>query len=716
MPTTPLICTLALLIAATQDPPPPAGEEPAEEGEPALEEPELLALVGGIVHSQVEGREPAVRTVVVRDRRIEALLEPGTAPPEDAHTVDVQGLHLVPGLIDGHVNHDPEHDNLYVARGVTLVRDVGNTVQDVVQMRLPAFRELGPGPDLFICGPALTGGDERTPSTWPLPHERAAREVLPQKLDELAAQAVENEREPDAYDFDYLYFRPDLKAEVAEALVEMAHGRDLAVWGPVPAGGSLNGVLRSGQDGLVTLGWLLPQGASWSDVTFDDHLQQGVEAVAQGDVAVTPLLATTARWLGVPRELEAWLARLNPMYESTWRDFARGVQSAGPEARTLVEGRLALQRQAVHALWKAGVPLVPGSGTPFPLLFPGEALIDELDQWIAAGIPSAEVLRLATAGAADELGIGGERGRIAPGYVADLVALGTDPRDGSLASFRDPELVLVRGRLLERWDLEDRDQALVQAQAEAREELTRPLDIEPPEMPVGELLLRGRTETRTGGLRTAAERFAVVDLLDGRTAYGSRMVLPGTGLRPEQHVHLVQVFEGARLESFELRAEQPEEEDALVWLIEGLLAGESNRMTIRRKHTYATHETEASDRPIAFIDFSDTLTALILGRHARAGTLEEPKAIYPVSFEGAAWEPVQDQWYAGVDSNGAVVAQSRHSKTRVLAGLDATGLPVAFSRMVAGSVSELHLDEDQVEGPGAPPAEGRVFDPPEPPK
>ena len=83
-------------------------------------------------------------------------------------------------------------------------------------------------------------------------------------------------------------------------------------------------------------------------------------------------------------------------------------------------GQRIAKKQAViladmHA---AGVKLLPGSAAPHPWLLPGRGFHDELGHWERAGIPAADVLRYATLGAAEILGIADERGSLAPGKVA----------------------------------------------------------------------------------------------------------------------------------------------------------------------------------------------------------------------------------------------------------------------------------------------------------
>src|SRR2546427_4920438 len=93
-----------------------------------------VALTGGTVHTMAPGETPRVATVVIENDRI-AAVGPDAAIPEKAQRIDVSGMHVIPGLIDGMVNHDSDHDRLYVSFGVTLVRDVGNDLVHILSER-----------------------------------------------------------------------------------------------------------------------------------------------------------------------------------------------------------------------------------------------------------------------------------------------------------------------------------------------------------------------------------------------------------------------------------------------------------------------------------------------------------------------------------------------------------------------------------------------------
>jgi hypothetical protein len=109
------------------------------------------------------------------------------------------------------------------------------------------------------------------------------------------------------------------------------------------------------------------------------------------------------------------------------------------------EASRANRSAVVLALHRAGARLLVGSDAGIDVVDPGVSLHDELEEFVAAGIPPLEALRMATAGAAEFLGEVGEFGVIAPGARADLLLLDRDPlRD--LGALEAPAGVMVRGR------------------------------------------------------------------------------------------------------------------------------------------------------------------------------------------------------------------------------------------------------------------------------
>jgi imidazolonepropionase-like amidohydrolase len=93
------------------------------------------------------------------------------------------------------------------------------------------------------------------------------------------------------------------------------------------------------------------------------------------------------------------------------------------------EGNAARYRQSyanmvafVGLLHKAGVPLLAGTDD-----FAGFALHREFELYVKAGIPAAQVLKIATVNAARNAGTWRDTGSIEAGKLADLVLVDGDP-------------------------------------------------------------------------------------------------------------------------------------------------------------------------------------------------------------------------------------------------------------------------------------------------
>jgi imidazolonepropionase-like amidohydrolase len=78
-------------------------------------------------------------------------------------------------------------------------------------------------------------------------------------------------------------------------------------------------------------------------------------------------------------------------------------------------------------MYRAGVPILAGSDSGNPFVYPGEALHEELALLVGAGLTPIDALRAATLSPAQYFGIEATHGTIAVGKVADLVLLDADP-------------------------------------------------------------------------------------------------------------------------------------------------------------------------------------------------------------------------------------------------------------------------------------------------
>ena len=673
--------------------------------------PSPIALVGAHVYAMDGNVDVASCTVLLRGGRIEAVIPivAGEEPqelPADARVIDVTGLYLVPGLIDAAISHDADHDSLYVTSSVTTVRDTGNDVARVLIERLPPARERAPGPTLLIAGPILDSSTESSGQALVLTDGPMARMRLTELLDMMDARAAALQVDPSVMRPDFLSFHGGLNPGAWRALIEVAHGApDLQVWGPMPQGVSRAEVLTSGQDGVIGLHLLLPEGKGWHDVT-QEGLEPGLQEVARGDLRITPLMGVFARMLQnleTRGERELGLDLLSPTYERLWRQEALvwTVQRKESQLNSLTTRALASQRRSLLELWRGGVALVPGSASPNPWIPPGLGLIHELEQWVRAGIPPLEVLRLATSGSAQH--IAPDRGRIAAGKVADLVLLAKDPAKG-LGTLKEPVGVVLRGRHLDQAALQGMRSRLRAQQDGARERLLTPFEVTAPELPEGDVILTGLVRTMAYGSRILAERFAVVRTYDGGVTFATHQVLPGAEGNPAGDVHMTQVYRGGTLHSFQVRKASRTDGDEGT-LVEGLRVGSTTRMAIRRRDAIGIMDTQTAQEPLTLVDGSDILNTLIMGQFAPLG------AFFALTLSGPELAPGVEQWHLQTHAldNGLHVSTRGG---RIAMALDSNGTPVAFQRRVGSGITEMDVTEiETFGGPGLAPAPDRSFKP-----
>lgn len=672
LPTLPLLLPL-LAAFARQDTPPAA---PATDPAPAPAARPLL-LKGGIVHSMVPGEAPRIADVLVVDGHIRALGADATSE-SDPEVLDVSGKHLVPGLIDGHVNFDPEHDALYLAAGVTLVRDLGGDHYGLYLERELARRDRVPGPALLTAGAALDGDPPASGSAVVLRNADSAESYLPILFEE---------------NVDFLSVLPGLPEDAWKKTIAMAHARELGVFGPRPARLSLEEALAAGQDGFQALDSLLPVGVLWDKATVEG-MQPTVEALAQSKKPLVPLLHASALRL-VDQQNDparrAASALLGPAYESWWRaelDMRRPFLDGSH--RALGEVVLAKQTQLLGRLFQTGAVLLPGSGAPQPWCVPGTALHQELAQWLRAGIPPQAVLDLATRGAAEALGLAGQRGTLVPGAWADLLVLERDPTH-DLANLLEPLWVVVRGKAVSHDAIQERLQLLASHQASWRAELLRPVEVPPPpQAEEGIVLLEGTVESQSYGTRVSTERYRVVRLGPDTLLFTSRIAFPSNEESPEKEMTLEQFQKKGRLEQVHVTLREGES----VLKHDGLWTAGTWRMQTRMDGQLVNAQAPFRDQPVC-IDAGSVAAFLILGQRPAEERV-------PVVQLHGGLDAEAVNWRVEVDPDGT-------HKIRTNVGYkafrldEAGGVELALHRIGPGLVETRSLGSSAFGGAGLPP-------------
>jgi imidazolonepropionase-like amidohydrolase len=411
-----------------------------------------LVLRGATVIDGTD-RAPRQATVVVRNGWITAVGPDSAAPaPRGARVIDLRGRYLVPGFIEmhGHVaigaweidSSGPRRALRYaydelasreltrsqLAFGITTVRNPAAPTAEGVSLRNRVRTGELVGPRIITSGAPLDAPGPNT-AIDPVGTEAEARAAV----DRQAAAGV-----------DFIKLYAGLDSSLVAAAVDQAHKHGLRAVGHLWKT-SWTDAAEAGIDGIthiiVNNAKLLPAGKrepyeksitnglfmyDWFGlVDFDGpEIAEMLQALVANRVTIDPTLVAfeMTAWYDdsthYPKEADQYVpptflakwASMNALRGWTAADYAR--------ARSHFPRMLELARR----LHEAGVPLTVGVDGANPWLFHRE-----LELLVEAGIPSADVIRMATRNGAIGLGLTSEIGTVEVGKRADLVVLDADP-------------------------------------------------------------------------------------------------------------------------------------------------------------------------------------------------------------------------------------------------------------------------------------------------
>ncbi len=117
-----------------------------------------IIIKGGLLIDGT-GKAPIPNSIVVIDGgTIKAVGTQGqlTIPP-GAQIIEANNRIVLPGLIDMHVHYRDWMDHLFISHGVTTVRDLGSTLDYILEARKRSHEEGVKKPRIYTSGPFLDG-------------------------------------------------------------------------------------------------------------------------------------------------------------------------------------------------------------------------------------------------------------------------------------------------------------------------------------------------------------------------------------------------------------------------------------------------------------------------------------------------------------------------------------------------------------------------------
>jgi hypothetical protein len=422
-------------------------------------------------------------TVVVQGNSIRQLGNSKDVPvPQGAKTVDGHGKYLIPGLWDMHVHEIfgawlPEDEKviplLFVANGVTGVRDMGGDLEPLKRWRSRIAAGDMLGPRMIISGPMLDGPVPQFPSSAPIKDAADGRKTV----DELKKNGA-----------DFIKIQSLIPRDGYFAAAEEARKLGIVFAGHVPDKIRAVEASNAGQKSIEHLTGVF-EGCS----SVEDELMSKPRGPGRGRLLATydpdrakallALFVKNQTWQ-VPTldwEQGEWLIEktnsgADPLVKyapaawrnRTWPMFTHDI-TQGWSSDPLADRERFVQAEfkMVGDMYRAGVPILAGTDTAAGVrVYPGFSLHEELQLLVKAGLSPMATLQSATLNAGKYLGLA-DTGTVEVGKRADLVLLDADPLE-EIGNTRKIQGVVLAGRYFSRADLDRLLQQVEEAAAHSK--------------------------------------------------------------------------------------------------------------------------------------------------------------------------------------------------------------------------------------------------------
>ena len=195
-----------------------------------------VTVITGATVIDCSGRPPIVNgVVVIQGNRIKSVGRQGKVSiPSGAVVLDASGKYVLPGLIDMHVHYREWQGELFLANGVTTVKDLGNPVEWISELSRMQVEGRLRGPRILYVGNNLDApppeGDHHVAVTSAEDCKRAVNLLF-----KLGVNAIK--------------VRHKITPQVLQEIVKAAHAKGIPVTGHLGATNAEEAAL-AGIDGL----------------------------------------------------------------------------------------------------------------------------------------------------------------------------------------------------------------------------------------------------------------------------------------------------------------------------------------------------------------------------------------------------------------------------------------------------------------------------------
>jgi imidazolonepropionase-like amidohydrolase len=401
-----------------------------------------IAIVGGTLIDGTGAAPIADAAVVIRKGRILAVGPRSKVRiPKHANIVDAHGKTILPGLWDMHAHFEQvEWGPIYLAAGVTTVRDCGNEIEFITAVRDAIAKGRGLGPRLLLAGivdgtGTLTIGVERVDTP------------------EQARMWTDRYH---AAGFQQMKIYSSVKLEELKIVADEAHRLGMTVTGHVPEGLNAYQTIEAGQDQINHIEYIadimhspypsemsrIEKMKATANLDLDSaDAQKALLFLKEHHTVVDPTIALfefyTATTAKPPATFEPGVNKIAPELAEQLTDVAPPTERS-EIGEKVFEKELAL----VGALHRAGIPVVAGTDQTVP----GHSLHREIELYVQAGFTPMEAIQAATIVPARAMGLDKESGTIENAKRGDLILVNGNPLD-DIHNIRNVEYVITRGTM-----------------------------------------------------------------------------------------------------------------------------------------------------------------------------------------------------------------------------------------------------------------------------
>ena len=371
------------------------------------------------------------------------------------------GKYLIPGLWDSHVHFSYERDlsdampNLFLAHGITSVRDTGGEFNFVNKFKQDATKSPKAKTRVMIAGPLIDGKfNVYDGSSEALPLLSIKNNGLKQ-LEQNALRLIESK-------VDFLKAYEMLSPEQFKLLAEIAKKYNLKLTGHIPLSMNVIDASNMGLNSIEHLRNIELSMTNQSEMLFQERkillknkskikgstlrsmlhkkqrmrsiynldsskIKNVVEVLAKNDTWQIPTMRLLSNKAYKKYKYPEFIPLLNLLPKTKKNEWIEKINLIPETLDEQIVDYAEWSSNMVRYMHENGISFMAGTDTPIGFLIPGLSLHQELEDLNNSGLSKLETIQTATINPARYFDIQDSLGRIKSGFIADLVILNKNP-------------------------------------------------------------------------------------------------------------------------------------------------------------------------------------------------------------------------------------------------------------------------------------------------